>query len=289
MKYLRPVTAIIGISLVFVMSVAEAQQPDWWDDECLGILSRGSWGTRGSTCESEEPNDVKSGRNLGDIDIVQIENGIKATVENYYIKTRVKESRVILRGSGAPVTGSATINVAGTNDPGHNGGQNSRVTAIDPPQLNVDAAGNWSLEVHVRIIPQPDEVVVTVVFHAKSKTISVTEAWAWDCCTIIPAITPCGNICLTEYDPGAHDHECATSGHNCYYFDVMSPANVHEKVYDLRGRLVRRLGVRHLMPGTYQSVWDGRDHAGCRIAAGVYFMVASAGDEAAVNKVVILK
>ena len=42
-------------------------------------------------------------------------------------------------------------------------------------------------------------------------------------------------------------------------------------VYDVNGRLVRKLVDRELPPGSFETRWDGRSDAGERAAAGIYF------------------
>jgi flagellar hook assembly protein FlgD len=50
-----------------------------------------------------------------------------------------------------------------------------------------------------------------------------------------------------------------------------SPETVSLRVYDVAGRLVRSLlDQRSLGGGRHAVVWDGRNHAGRRVAAGIY-------------------
>jgi hypothetical protein len=60
-------------------------------------------------------------------------------------------------------------------------------------------------------------------------------------------------------------------------------------VFNLSGRLVRRLGSQRLAPGDYEVPWDGRDESGTRVASGVYFMRVSAGTEATQSKVLLIR
>ncbi|MGH2570624.1 MAG: FlgD immunoglobulin-like domain containing protein, partial [bacterium] len=48
-------------------------------------------------------------------------------------------------------------------------------------------------------------------------------------------------------------------------------------VYDLAGRLVRRLHDGPVGSGTTPFAWDGRDSEGRRVAAGMYFVRATGG------------
>ncbi len=52
---------------------------------------------------------------------------------------------------------------------------------------------------------------------------------------------------------------------------------VQVSVYDLHGRLVRRLVEERLPSGNYTATWDGRLSDGSRVASGVYFCTVSVG------------
>jgi flagellar hook assembly protein FlgD len=56
------------------------------------------------------------------------------------------------------------------------------------------------------------------------------------------------------------------------------PAEVN--LYDVQGRLVRRITNGQYVAGYHRAVWDGRDARGGVVASGVYFLVSrSAGEE----------
>lgn len=59
-------------------------------------------------------------------------------------------------------------------------------------------------------------------------------------------------------------------------------------VYDVRGRLVKRLVGGCVDPGERVRVWDGTDERGARVPSGVYFVRLEAGGETATRKVVVL-
>jgi flagellar basal-body rod modification protein FlgD len=60
-------------------------------------------------------------------------------------------------------------------------------------------------------------------------------------------------------------------------------------VFDVRGRLVRRLdlGARPAGPGTW--TWDGRDGGGRRAAAGVYWLELRTRTDRTVRKVTLMR
>ncbi|MCE5272581.1 T9SS type A sorting domain-containing protein [bacterium] len=61
------------------------------------------------------------------------------------------------------------------------------------------------------------------------------------------------------------------------------------EVYDLRGRLVRRLVDSERDSGVYSVFWDGTDATGQRLPSGVYFYRLRAGSFSQTRKMVLLK
>ncbi|MFN8180030.1 MAG: PQQ-dependent sugar dehydrogenase [bacterium] len=57
-------------------------------------------------------------------------------------------------------------------------------------------------------------------------------------------------------------------------------------VFDVRGRLVRRLASTHFTAGSHVVEWDGRDDAGVRVPRGTYFYRVDTGRGAVSGKVV---
>ena len=55
-------------------------------------------------------------------------------------------------------------------------------------------------------------------------------------------------------------------------YDLATPSSVSLAVYDVSGRLQKRLDSRTIaVPGSYYVAWDGTDDGGRRVPAGVYF------------------
>ena len=67
------------------------------------------------------------------------------------------------------------------------------------------------------------------------------------------------------------------------------PDRARLEVFDLRGRLVRRLVDRVLGAGDHQVVWDGRDDRGGAVASGVYLYRLRYGSYTLSRKLVIQK
>jgi hypothetical protein len=67
-----------------------------------------------------------------------------------------------------------------------------------------------------------------------------------------------------------------------------APRSVSMMLYDTRGRLVRLLLQRELVPGYYSISWDGKDEAGSTSPSGVFFYVLSVDGEALLPRKMIL-
>ena len=77
-------------------------------------------------------------------------------------------------------------------------------------------------------------------------------------------------------------------------YQLAQSAEVTLTIYDMNGRLVRRLAVGHQAAGMYRSrsravYWDGRNDLGESVASGLYFYTLTAGDFSATQKMLILK
>jgi len=55
-------------------------------------------------------------------------------------------------------------------------------------------------------------------------------------------------------------------------FQIAQPDNVKLRVYDISGRVVRRLVQGERKPGSYIIRWDGTDDHGHKLANGVYIL-----------------
>jgi hypothetical protein len=72
-------------------------------------------------------------------------------------------------------------------------------------------------------------------------------------------------------------------------YELASPAAVELAIYDLKGALVRRLVSESMPAGRHETVWNGQDDAGARVASGVYLTRFKAGAHHEVRKVVMVK
>jgi hypothetical protein len=72
-------------------------------------------------------------------------------------------------------------------------------------------------------------------------------------------------------------------------FSVQTPARVDLNVYEVTGRLVRRLAAGRFGAGDHSVVWNGRDDDGHPLPSGTYFYTLRVdGDEVLSRKVIAL-
>ena len=77
-------------------------------------------------------------------------------------------------------------------------------------------------------------------------------------------------------------------------YQLHAPAQVRLSIYDVRGALIREIGLGYRAAGQYltstnASHWDGRDHRGQRVASGVYLYRLQVGPVSQVRKMVLVK
>ena len=77
-------------------------------------------------------------------------------------------------------------------------------------------------------------------------------------------------------------------------YQLAESAEVILTIYDMNGRLVRRLAMGHQAAGMYRSrtraaYWDGRNQLGEPVASGLYFYTLTADEFSATRRMLILK
>jgi hypothetical protein len=72
-------------------------------------------------------------------------------------------------------------------------------------------------------------------------------------------------------------------------FTMDTPAVAEVALFDLAGRRIRRIAAGTWSSGGHELVWDGRDDAGRRVAAGVYVVRLAVGARVATQRVVWLR
>ena len=72
-------------------------------------------------------------------------------------------------------------------------------------------------------------------------------------------------------------------------FDLSRSGPVELAVFDLAGRLVKRLVSESMSAGSHQAVWEGRDTAGRQASAGVYFFQLKTTDTIDTKRMTLIK
>ena len=104
---------------------------------------------------------------------------------------------------------------------------------------------------------------------------------------ILAALRPATTVLLPNY-PNPFNPETWIP------FDLSEAADVTVRVYDIRGREVRRLALGYVDAGAYRSRsdavhWDGRNEIGESVASGVYLYELRAGKFVEARRMVIRK
>ena len=76
----------------------------------------------------------------------------------------------------------------------------------------------------------------------------------------------------------------ATGDQIAIQFTAPTTGPVDLKIFDLRGRLVRRLAARDFPAGQHALQWDGRDSNGHQVANGIYIVRMSMSGESHSSK-----
>ncbi|MDD5720807.1 MAG: FlgD immunoglobulin-like domain containing protein [Candidatus Krumholzibacteria bacterium] len=72
-------------------------------------------------------------------------------------------------------------------------------------------------------------------------------------------------------------------------FTLAKDGPITLRIYDQRGRLVRRLVDERFVAGEHTAAWDGRDGEGRTLAAGVYLVELRAGVVRQMQKLTLVK
>ncbi|MBN2829736.1 MAG: carboxypeptidase regulatory-like domain-containing protein [Candidatus Cloacimonetes bacterium] len=72
-------------------------------------------------------------------------------------------------------------------------------------------------------------------------------------------------------------------------FTLGEKANVSLKVYDVKGRLIRKLVDEIMIPGQHYTEWNGLDENDNSVSSGIYFIHMISGKTTEVRKAVLLK
>jgi hypothetical protein len=92
-------------------------------------------------------------------------------------------------------------------------------------------------------------------------------------------------VAATRLDP-AWPNPFSTGTH--LQFDLASTGRVKLSVYDVRGRLVRRVLDEERGVGRHSVPWDGRDEAGLQASPGIFFARLEAESFVGVRRIALV-
>jgi hypothetical protein len=70
----------------------------------------------------------------------------------------------------------------------------------------------------------------------------------------------------------------------CFRYCILEPVRVKLNIYDVSGRLVRRLLNEYKLPGDYEVRWDNNE-----LSRGIYFLKFRAGDYKETKKLIKIR
>ena len=76
-------------------------------------------------------------------------------------------------------------------------------------------------------------------------------------------------------------------GHAAISFALPETRDVTLEVFDMKGRIVRNLFEGSLEAGEHEVSWDIRDNSGNAVSTGVYVYRLTAGNDTAVEKMLV--
>jgi len=100
------------------------------------------------------------------------------------------------------------------------------------------------------------------------------------------AYTQSEDALVPEFQPDLTCHPNPFSGNVEISFELKSPAQAELAVYNLRGQKLRDLSSASYGPGKHSLTWDGKDHSGTPVPAGIYLLrLCAEGRQTAFKKI----
>jgi hypothetical protein len=154
-----------------------------------------------------------------------------------------------------------------------------------------DGTDEWAIEFVSGIAPPGVLGDYLASFEAQGDECSYLGGTPADCDTFSgrnePALTT-----VTEPSAGTSSalrHHGAVPGGAEIRYGLTHPADVRIVIYDIRGRLVRRVLHERQPAGEHRAAWDGRDGHGDRVAAGIYLYRLETAGLAHTGKIVVVR
>jgi len=92
---------------------------------------------------------------------------------------------------------------------------------------------------------------------------------------------PFSDATIIDFDPGGDVSTATVSGPLAIRADLV--------IYDVSGRLVRRLAGARFVAGRYRIIWDGRDEQGRSASSGIYFARLAAAGRTFNRKMILIR
>lgn len=89
----------------------------------------------------------------------------------------------------------------------------------------------------------------------------------------------------TEYELG-QNYPNPFSSTTTIPYDIKKETSVQVTIYDILGRVVKKIDAGQQAVGRYNILWDGSNNFGFRVANGIYFYKLDAGVESQVRKMI---
>ncbi|HEX7571453.1 MAG TPA: FlgD immunoglobulin-like domain containing protein, partial [Bacteroidota bacterium] len=70
-------------------------------------------------------------------------------------------------------------------------------------------------------------------------------------------------------------------------YELKVQSNIQVTIYDVLGRVVRRMSPGAQSVGAHSMLWDGSNNVGQRVASGIYFYTLQAGGESRTKRMVL--
>ena len=163
------------------------------------------------------------------------------------------------------------------------GGSPDPLNDVERVLLAAPAAGEWIVRVRGASVPLGPQGYAVVVNGALGTRDLVTHPEPDPAVSQAARARPPGELRIDDVTP--NPFRLSTT----IRFQVPDASPVTVDVYDLQGRRVRELLARSLEAGEQRVTWDGRDDAGARVSAGVYFVRMRAGGAERIVKTALLR
>jgi hypothetical protein len=72
-------------------------------------------------------------------------------------------------------------------------------------------------------------------------------------------------------------------------FTLLDKADVNILIYNIKGQIVREMGIKPYKTGINSIQWDGRDNVNILVSSGIYFIRINTGTESHTHKILMMK